>query len=276
MQLETVETPTIESSEVVQQEAVAAPEAKSETSEEVSETPEETLTPEERIKKLAKARERDKRKIGKLHAQSAQSRETAERLEKALEEITKRLPKETQPALDENKFDNYGEFLKADNKQTATEIAQKIVDEKLAAFQSQQQEQQKQVAWIQERTKSVDSETDKLSKELPDFDSVMQSNAETIQMLPPMVKLVALSIPNVGLAAYQLAKEDAIDELADMTPEQAKSALEQAVKRGTAAIQARKISKAPEPMAPARGAASATKSLDRMTAAELVQWARSG
>lgn len=275
MQVETVEPLAEAPSEVVQQEAAPSSELPDQISEE-SPPNEETLSPEDRNKKLAKALERNKRKIGKLHAQTAQERESRQRLEQVVSELEKRLGPQQPQTIDENQFSNYGDYLKADNKMTAEQIAQKIVDERIAAFETKQQTQHQQAKWVETQQQSIADSSDKLSKQLPDFDAVLSSHAETIAEFPDHIKLLALSTPDVAIAAYQLAKEDALDDLADMTVEQAKSALEQAVKRGMIALNAKKISRAPEPMSSAKGTAGGVKSLERMSAHELMQWARSG
>lgn len=269
---ETVDTLVETPSDAPQQEAesVAADNnAETETPAEVPEEPKESE--EDRVKKLSKALERDKRKIGKLHAISAQERERADRLEQALAEFSKRFPAEQQ-TLDENQFDNYGEFIKADTKQTV----EKTVDEKIQAFVKQQQEQQNQQAWVNSNIQLRNQEEVKIKADIPDYDAVVSPHFETIQAMPAHVKMAGLTVPNASIGVYQLVAEDALDDLFYMDFETAKKTVADAVQRGEAALKAKRTTKAPTPIEKSRSAGTATKSLDRMSAQELMAWARSG
>lgn len=232
-----------------------------------------TESPEDRIKKLAKALERDKRKIGKLHAQTAQERERADRLEQAINELNKRFePQQPQTPVDTDpKYNSYAEFLDDKTKHTAGQI----VEQKIAAFQKSQQEQQQQSQWVQQRSNNLDSRIDTLIKgDLPDYEAVLTPHADTIKALSPQVKAALLGTDGSELAVYQLAQEDALDDLLGISMDEAKGILEQAAQRADIAIKAKKTTKAPTPMAPTKGTATGNKSLDRMTAQELMMWAK--
>lgn len=180
-------------------------------------------------------------------------------------------PKQTQQvnndgAPKEADFTNYAEYLEA---RTEWRIEQALAARDAKQTETQQSRDVK--AWESQRIPVVDKQADEFAKEFPDSIQMFNDNADLIKSFPENIKRAFLAADNAPLAFYNLAKEDKLSDLADMSLEDAKVEIRLAQMKPAAKPQ----SKAPAPLSASRGSVAPTKSLDSMSGNELLKWVNS-
>lgn len=243
--------------------------------EDAPEKPKE-LTPEEELDKLRKAKARDGRRIGKLTAQKYQALKEAEELRTKFAAAAPQQGGELSVAktgiptkLNPASFANYSEFIEA----RSEEIADYKIDKKLADYdtkQKQSQQSQQESVWESQRATAVDKLGDDFVKEVPDAIAVFNEHAATIGNYSPELKRAILTIQNPPMALYNLAKDGMLEDLADMSLEDARVELRLAEKREAV----KPKSKAPIPLTTSRGSVPSGKDPSQMTDAEFNTWRR--
>jgi len=237
-------------------------EAQQEPTTETQETPDADNSDDDNVvfpKKAINALSRKDKQIGKLRAQ-------LEQLKAMQQQAT------TQPAQPQVKqsadgepniadFDNHIDYLEA---RAEWKLEQKLKEregKQEQTFKTQQEQQ-----WISQRVDEVDKQSEDFAKEYPQIIAITQEYAETIQALPPQIKLALLKADNPPLALLNLATSGVLDDLGDMSLEDARVEIKLALKQQPQ----KPKSNAPKPMASARGAV-VNKSLDNMSPEELVK-----
>lgn len=230
------------------------------------------LTVEEELDKLRKAKSRDDRRIGKLTALKYQQQKELEafRAAKAAPQQQAQAGAELSVArtgvpskLDQNSFANWAEYTEARQE----EIADYKIDQRFAEREAKQQQSNQTAhdqAWEAERMKTVDQMGADFMKETPDAAALMNEHAETIRKFSPELKRAILTTENTPLALYNLAKDGMLEELADMSLEDARVELRLAERKPAA----KPKSKAPTPLPASRSSAASDKPYDKYTPEE--------
>lgn len=162
-------------------------------------------------------------------------------------------------------------------------LADYKVDQKLKAFQA---EQAKSAAapqvdpkeqYNQERLQHHEQRSVELSKLIPDYVQVVSEVSDEIDDLPTEHQALLLELDDAPAAVYVLALEDKLERLGSMSLNLAAAELIRARDKAAQYLQpAKTITKAPPPVAGARGVGGSTrKSLDKMSAKDIVKWAQS-
>ncbi len=201
---------------------------------------------------------RDK-KIGRLQAERAA-------LTQELQGYRDKAPKAADNAPKAEDYDDYGKFLKAE---ILHELNQGKQQETKQQESAQSLEQTR--AWATERMSYVAEQERAIATTLPDYQQVVNENAEALRNLPEHLQLALLETENPHLAFYALAKEGRLYDLADMSERQAMMLIGKAEARGST-MATRKISKAPTPIDGLRGTGKSTKSLSDMNADDVMDW----
>lgn len=224
------------------------------------------LTPDEQLEKLRKAKSRDDRKIGKLTALKYQ-------YEKELAELRAGKVSKTEATSDEPKEEDfegkpYGDYLKA--------VAKYEAKKTFSETQTQEAELRKKFeadSWEQERAEAIDANAVKAKTTFGDFESVMNENAEYLSGIAPHVKQALLEADNGAFALYLMAKEGVLADLNDMSP--AKVGIVVGKYEDRALALKKPVTQAPQPMAAAKGTGRASKTIEQMSADELLKWVAS-
>lgn len=221
-----------------------------------------------REKKLLNAMSHRDRRIGKLTAQRYETEAKIRQLEEQLAKYnTKDVPKSTAPET--SKFDNYEDYLVA--------LADYKVNEKLTESEKKRQQEQSQV---HENTRHVErvahlEENDIAAREhFPDFENVFKENEPVIMDAPDHVKKAFLEADNPAYAFYALAKEGKLEDLFTMSPYQVVSTIGKYEDKGLALSKTKQVTKAPAPLAPAKGTGGSGKSLNSMSGNDLLDWVK--
>ena len=121
--------------------------------------------------------------------------------------------------------------------------------------------------YVAEKLNNISTQADKISAEIPDFQSVMQANLDIVDEFTEYVEMAFYECGNAPLAFYNLVKEGKIESLLDMGPYQAIAEISRA-----ASLEPKKpvTATAPRPITPARGNVS-SKSEDTMSGLELLK-----
>ena len=200
-------------------------------------------------KNVKKALEKNKRYIRNLR----------EREKGLLAEIEKLKSQEFKPKeLNEAEFEGtYGEFIK-----------QQALEEMRAELGQNQQKQQldqltlKQQELMMEQSNMVAQEAAGFAKQSQDFAKVVSENANAFDVLPEQVQKLFFDLETPSLAAYALAKDGKIENLANMSPYMAAQEIYAAQSRGQQYLQQtskKTVSNAPAPVNGVRGGANTQK-----------------
>jgi hypothetical protein len=211
---------------------------------------------EERLRKSIANRERT---IGAKNAALASERKARMELESRLAQLEAQLNAPKPPKQED--YQDYGDYhaakIKYELLKDGTLSKQETVDPE--SIKSQAYEQAKWEIAMEQKTQAMDVRDAELGKVLPDYLTIYQDNAQTITSLPPEILQVALLADDPNLALYVLAKEGAIDSLAEMHPVQAAMAIQAAQHRGQKELESatrRSVSNAPSPIGGLKGTKS--------------------
>lgn len=235
------------------------------------------LNAADELEKLRRAKARDDRKIGKLTAIKYQLQKEADEAKVQLSKYqTSRQGTDLSPEktgiptkLDSNKFSNFADFLEA----RTEEIADYKIEAKLLerdGKQTQAISEAKDQEWLLDRSMVVDKQADEFAKEVPEIVDIFNRNAKTIKEYPQELKKALLAADNAPLALYNLDKEGLLEELADMSLEDAKVEIRLAQMKPIV----KPKTNAPKPMPAARGAVAGSKRLEDMDGDEIRQFMR--
>jgi hypothetical protein len=213
-------------------------------------------------KKAINALSRKDKQIGKLRQELNQLRAMQQQ---AKPEPVVKPTDQTSDAPNIADFENHIDYLEA-RADWKAEQKMKEFEGKQTQTQQTQQEQQ----WLSHRVNEVDRQSEEFAKEYPQVIALAEQHAETIQALPQSIRLALLKSDNPPLAFYNLAKSGVIEELGDMSIEDARVEIKLALRQQPS----KPKSSAPKPMSQTRGIASGGKDLTSMTPDELLKWVR--
>lgn len=223
-------------------------------------------------KKLENALSRQKKRANKYRAENREiKRQQAE-----FEQKRQSSPASKEPNPDD--YNSYGDYLKARQDWTFESHTKKQEDAKTETeFTGKKQTIQAEQArlFVEERDAFVST--------TPDAAEVFKSCKAELDALPQDIVDMIFDLDNPVAALYTLAKEGRLENIAHMGPMVAAAELVAAQSRGAQTVNrvsevsedTPQNSQAPRPMAPAKGAGTSTsKSLDTMSARDLVKWAK--
>lgn len=187
-------------------------------------------------------------------------------------EAKQKAPESKQPddVPNEKDFEGkpWGEYARA----VAKYEAQKLAEENKKTTQEHTSNVERQ-AYVQERVDHAADNSAAAAKAFPDFKQVENDNMDFVRTLPDPIKEVLREADNPAYAFYQLAKDGQLEELSEASP--ARAALLIARAEDKALASKKPVTKAPAPLASAKGTGSGGKSLDAMSGEELVKWVNS-
>lgn len=258
-----------EAPEAVENEVVATEEQTEAPQNETPEQEEKRLTEAEWLRKERNTVSRRDKQIAKLRAQYEA---TQAELERFRAQPVQQQPTElTEPK--ESDFQNYHEYIRAlERFDRAKDI--KALKEELSAKDTHSVQEYRQRQWEAERNAALDKAGEEYAKQVPNFAEMVAQNASIIQSFPDAIKRVIKEVEpqDVVKAFHAMVENDTLEDLADMTPVQAAAAI---VRAASMPQKPAPVTRAPAPMAPARGTSQAHKTLNRMSPAELVEWVNS-
>lgn len=253
-------------SEAVQPEQATTPEANQQATEEQKpETPEEKpelSEAEKERKKLENALSYQRKQRAKAQREAQEQRQRLEQLEKELAQFK---PKSDNAPKEEN-YNSYSEYLEAKQEWL---LERKLAEREAKAKEATKTAEVDQIR--QQQAQALQQKAQEAIKQIPDYLQTMQEHAELIDGFPPHIIEQIHKADNAPLALYNLAKEGKLEELPFMDAIDA--AVEIRLAQRTAPTPPK--SKAPPPISAARGAASASKTLERMTPDEIGKWLNS-
>lgn len=215
---------------------------------------------------LEKLKKSNKKKLNYI-------RNLREREKNLLSEIEKLKTQEFSPKqLNAEEFDGpYGEFIK-----------QQALEEMRAELGQTQQKQQldqlslQQQQLMAEQNQMIAQEAAQYAKQSEDFANVVPANADRFNNLSDEVQSMFFDLENPTLAAYALAKEGKIEQLAFMSPYMAAVEIRNAEARGLQYLQSgskKQVSNAPLPVNAVKGTSKVGNSrLAEKNPDELYKW----
>jgi hypothetical protein len=268
-EIETVEaeTPTIET-EAAESEQAETPETETPAQEE------KRLTEAEWLKKERNVVSRRDKQIGKYRAQLEAAQAEISKYQRTQQPSTQQtFPaelKEPQPQDFPNDYTGYLRSLaKFDRDSGLREVEQRINAKETHSVSAYREQQ-----FLAASDTALQQATLEYAKAVPNIEAMIEEHGQTIANFPDSIKRVIREVDpqDVIKAFHAMVESDTLEDLADMTPVKAAAAIAKAASMPTKPVA---ITKAPAPMAAARGTGAATKTLTRMSPAELVDWVNS-
>ena len=223
---------------------------------------------EEDFKRVENELARERRRIGKITAQKYQYKAQIDQYNQQLAERAKTdQPQNDAPQA--SQFKTYDEYLdaKVDHKleKTKTEAA--------ARQQSAQPDYQKQL-WRTQRAPVMEASVVAAKQMFPDFQQKLEAHGAVLNSLSQDTVDALLEAENGAVAVYQLLEDGLLPHLNGMNADTVQALIERAEDK---ALSNKKtpVTKAPAPMASARGTAPGTKSPEKMTNDEFRKWMKS-
>ena len=210
-------------------------------------------------KKLENAISHQKGQAAKWRHQAQQARQEAAALAARIAKLEEGAnPKKDGPP-NEADYKTYAEYLEAKNAHA--------IDQRFAERDTKQTETlkaQQEAHWESQRIAHVDKQAEEFAKEFPDSVAMLNENAELIKSFSLELRRALLAVDNTSLAFYNLAKAGKLEELPDMSLEDAKVEIRLAQMKAPD----KPKSKAPTPLPASRGSVPASKPLEQYTAEE--------
>lgn len=251
--------------EAIESAADAAPETEATAEKAENAEPPKSYS-EDDFKKLQNELARERRRIGKITAQKYQYKAELDQYSKRLADLEKNAPKAEGPKASD--FQTYDDYLKAVTRheinQSKAEAQQNTAP--LADYQKQ--------VWRAQRAPVMEANVNATKQMFPDFQQKLQENAAVLNSLSQDVADVFLDADNGAAAIYQLIEDGMLPLLNGMNVDTVQALVERAEEK---ALSAKKtpVSKAPAPMASARGTAPGAKTVDSMSGKEILKWVNS-
>lgn len=215
-------------------------------------------------KKAVNALSRRDKTIAKLKAEQAADRAELQRFRESMNK-----PQESSEPSEAD-YETYGEYLEA-------KVLHKIETKQNEGVKKQEQEQStaKYQEWIQERQAVLAEKAQDAVSKIPDYRAVYAEYQDVFEDMPEHINQAFLELDDAPLAFYALAKEGKLESLQSMSPAKAIIELGKAEDRGIAMTKVRQTTKAPAPLSANKGNGMVGKSLNNMSADELLKWAKS-
>lgn len=222
---------------------------------------------EDDVKKYERDLDRERRRIGKITAQKYQFKSEADQLRAQIAELQKKVP-QTDGKPD---IRNYDGRPGNDYEQYQIDLINHVnkQNEQKPQQQTTQEDYQKAI-WRQQRAPALVSQVQAASQTFPDIQQKMQANVQLLDSLPSHVADAFFEADHGALAIYQLLEDGMIPHLAGMSPDSVTALIESAEDKALA--RQKPATKAPTPMASAKGTAPGSASLETMSPDQLRKW----
>lgn len=229
---------------------------------------------EEFPKKAQNAISRRDKKINKQQAELDDLRRQVEALQKAQAPAE---PKKEDGPPSEDDFESYADYLRADVAYRAKEqIGKEFSNRDEQAKQAQAEQAQAQ--WLESKQQEVAGKLREAKETIPDLPDVFNENIDILDSfsLPENqhIEYAFYDAEDPVSAFYALAKEGKLESLTQMSPGRAAMEIARAEARGQSLVNPKKPSRAPEPIKGAKGTGQFNKTLDSMSANELLEFVR--
>lgn len=230
--------------------------------------------------KLAKALERQKSRYAKKEAVYQEERRRSAQLERELNELRsgasqQRPNAKLEPPSPEN-FTTWADFNKA-QQEYFEHVADLKAGAKIKEFKEESRREQ-ETSSTQQRQAQLVSEFEakefELREKFPDLEQVTAEYADEFIALPQHVKSMILELQD-PLLPYLAAKEGLLEKLGEMSPATAAVQIARLQLKAESLVQAKPVSRTPQPMTPTKGSSSGKRSLDQLSPKELIKWAES-
>lgn len=264
-----------EAPEVVETEAVIEQAETPET--ETSAQEEKRLTEAEWLKKERNVVSRRDKTIGKERALRNQLEAQYQAAQAELAKYRQFQQQSLQNELKEpnpNDFPgDYTAYLRAVNRYDQTKEL-KAFEERLNAKETTSVSSYREQQFLAQSDTALQQATLEYAKIVPNIEQMIQEHGQTITAFPDSIKRVIREVDpqDVVKAFHAMVENDTLEDLADMSPVQAAAAI---VRAAGMPSKSAAFTKAPTPMAAARGTGAPTKTINRMSPEELVQWVNS-
>ena len=222
----------------------------------------ETVKDEPSYQDLLKKLSKQDRRLGRKTAEKYQMRQTISELEEKLSKLS--APKEAD--FEGKPYDDWRDA------KTEHALEKKFIENKAGDIKAQLSESEK--AWKEERAQILNDNGDEAAKTFSDFHDVMKQSGRAMAALPAEIKDVFLEADNGAFALYALAKEGALEDLADMSPARAAMIVAKMEDKGLSLSKTKEVSKAPAPLEAVKGTGTSRKDPSQMTDAEFNAWRR--
>lgn len=232
-------------------------------SEELAAKPDSELTPEQLAKREANRYSHRRSREARLRRELRELREFKASLEKkpAPEPVAK------DDAPKEEDFDSFLDFVKATARYEAKQEYKPRESEPQAPVVDQ-----KQV----ERISQIANQVTEFAQRTPEYLQLYQQHRAFMDNLPEQVEAAIYEAENAPLALYALMKEGGLEDLEDLPPMRIAMELGRAEERGKRYLEtATRTTNAPPPITPLKGTAKGSKSIEQMSADELLSWVAS-
>ena len=170
-------------------------------------------TQEKWPKKAENALARQKRENAKLKHERHQTMQMLQQMQAEIQALKSGQTNKGDAAPREEDFESYSDFIEARAIYKAEQKFKEKMQEQTKGQQEQFKRQQAEMQRI-ERMNQVSVEAQKLAQQIPDLAEVIQNSG--VDDLPMPVQNLILSARNPSLAAYNLAKEGVLEQLAYM------------------------------------------------------------
>lgn len=261
-----VETAAPEQETLATSEEAQVTETSEETPQEtddVSKKPDSELTPEQMAKREANRQSHLNRKLAKqrLRDENAQLKARLAELERSTKPQQQSAPSDYPSESD---YDSVIDYMKA--------VAKYEAKQEFKAAQETKAEVSVDTSKVQ-RLQEMATHEAEFAKKVPDYEKlVYQDNAHIMNNMPKHVAEALLDADDASLALYALAKEGSLEDLEDLEGKALDKALAKAEERGRAYIAPQnKVTNAPAPMSPLKGASSGSKTIYNMPVDQLLK-----
>lgn len=233
---------------------------------ETSQEQQERFTKEEWLRKERNAVSYRDKKLGRMQEKLAAAEAEKSAFMARLEALEKSVSPRKDDRPDESQFDRYDDYVAA---RTRYEMRQELNENLSQLTQRQQQEfhQRQREGFIAARQNALSNEIGSLVRSVPEVQSVIEENADIVFPNHLTQVFYELEPKIIATAIVNLGKEGRLEDLAEMTPIQAVATIMSAqtpIKR--------QVTKAPTPISAAKGSGTNSKTLQQMSARDLVKW----
>lgn len=263
-------------------------EQQSQESQENSGEDDTDLSPEERLrigKKVTNALRRRENERNKYRAELQEARaklksyedryNTPQQQQQAQQQAQQQrstVQAEAEPKIDD--FDTLADYQKAVSRYEAKQLLDQYAKDQQKQFEEKERTTQ-QNAWVQQRQAEILTKSENLVKSNPEYASLWQQNNDLLDNMPEHVETAFYHAEDAPAAFFALAKEGRLEDLYSMPPHRVLMEIARAQDRGAAMLSQAKenppVTKAPAPMAPARGTGVTTSDAGSMSGDQLLK-----
>lgn len=227
---------------------------------------------DEDIQRYEKALQKEQKRINKLTAAKYEAISQNKMLQERLAKLEQSLNVNSSGKPNADQFQSYDEYNEA---VTDWKLEQKLkeLNPEKESNDPYRDVPKHELEWAKSMESNVANQASQLAQHIPDFVEAMREYEPIFDAMPYELEKAFWQSQHPVLAAYVLAKEGKLEELLDMTPQQAAYEIGRATHVGVANINqytTKPKTAAPKPMAaPSKGASSGQKPLNKQSWSEL-------